>query len=80
VDNSRVIGEKQGLSMDENEQEEESLPARKRRKIMDSETQTIPKKEMTSLDVDLEDSPFTKRLIMKVREGEKILSMTREAI
>ena len=66
--------------MDEDEQEEELLPARKRRKVVDSETQITPKKEMASLDVNLEDSPFTKTLIMKAQETEKTLGMTREAI
>ena len=65
--------------MDEDEQEE-SLPARKRRKVMDSETQTTSKKEMTSLNVDLKDSPFTEKLVMKAQETKKILSMTTEAI
>ena len=80
MDNSSVIRKKRGLGLDENEQEEELFPARKRRKVVDSGTQITPKKEMASLDVDLEDSPFTKTLIMKAQEMEKTLGMTREAI
>jgi len=47
---------------------------------MDSETQTTPKKKVTSLDINVKDSPLTKKLIEKVQKVEMMLRMTRKAI
>jgi hypothetical protein len=74
---------KGGLSTNGDEQEEEersSAPARKRRKVTDSETQTTPKKELSLLDIGVEDSPLTKELIKKARESEAMLRKANEAI
>jgi len=79
-DNSRINRDKRGLSMDEDEEGEEPMPARKRRKVIDSATQTTPKKEFSLLDISLEDSPLTKQLIEKAREGEATLRKTKEVI
>ena len=66
--------------MDEDEEGEEPVPTRKRRKVIDSETQTTPKKEFSLLDISMEDSPLTKQLIQKAWEGEVTLRKTKEVI
>ena len=81
MNDSRVISrEKRESSMDEDGQREESLPARKRRKVVDSATQTIPKKTSMSLNIAVEDSPLTKMLKRKIQEAEKMLRLRREAL
>jgi hypothetical protein len=79
-------GEKRGRSEngeDEQEGEDEAgspAYARKKRKLMDSETQTTPKKQLSLLDINTEDSPMTKVLIEKAWKVEMELRKTKEAI
>lgn len=81
MNNLRIIGEKRGPSMDEDDgQGEETASARKRQKIMDSATQTTPKKTSISLNIAVEDSPLTKILKQKIQKAEKMLRLRREAL
>ena|SRR5437762_10769839 len=80
ADRPRVIGEKRDLSTDEDERKEDRLPARKRRKVVDAETQMTPKKESALLDVGMDDTPVTKNLIEKMQEAERMMRLAREAI
>ena len=80
ADCPRVIGEKRDLSTDEDEQKEDRLPTRKRRKLVDAETQMTPKKESALLDVGMDDTPVTKNLIEKMQEAERMMRLAREAI
>ena len=59
---------------------EDRLPARKRRKIVDTETQTTPKKESVLLNVGMDNSPMTKNLMQEMREGERTMRLAREVI
>lgn len=77
----RIWIDKRRLSGND-ERGRESESARKRRKVMDSETQATPKKttpkkatlgESHSLDIEMEDSPLTKRWVEKAREAETML-------
>jgi hypothetical protein len=69
-------GEKRKRSDDE----ENGEHVEKRRKVVDSGTQTTPKKESSSLDIDVEDTPLTKKWTEKIREAEAELKKAKEFV
>jgi hypothetical protein len=78
LDGLRIIRERKGrLLMDEDEQEEDHLPAEKRPKVINIERPTTPKSGSIwsddSLDVRPDDSPSTKRMMLTILSPNNVI-------